>query len=84
MTIDKNTFIEVLEILENDGCIDFFQFHINENVVKVCTDRDDVIYHFDNNDNLINPKIFAIQKKIEKLEKEKKDLENQLKALTNK
>ena len=84
MTISKNTFIEVLEILENDGCIDYLQFYKNENVVKVCTDRDDVIYHFDNNDNLINPKIFAIQKKIEKLEKEKKDLENQLKALTNK
>ena len=84
MTISKNTFIEVLEILENDGCIDYLQFYKNENVVKVCTDRDDVIYHFDNNDNLINPKIFAIQKKIEKLEKEKKDLENQLKELTNK
>ena len=84
MTISKNTFIEVLEILENDGCIDYLQFYKNENVVKVCTDRDDVIYHFDNNDNLINPKIFAIQKKIEKLEKEKNNLENQLKALTNK
>lgn len=84
MAINKNTFIEVLEILENDGCIDNFQFYINENVIKVCTDRDDVVYHFDNNNNLINPQIFVIQKKIEKLEKEKNNLENQLKALTNK
>lgn len=84
MTINKNTFIEVLEILENDGCIDSFQFYINENVIKVCSSSDDAIYHFDNNNNLINPQIFAIQKKIEKLEREKNNLENQLKVLTNK
>lgn len=84
MTINKNTFIKVLEILENDDCLVYFQFYKNENIIKICTDRDDVVYHFDNNNNLINPKIFAIQKKIEKLEKEKIDLENQLKALTNK
>ena len=84
MAINKNTFVEILEILENDGCIDNFQFYKNENVIKVCTDRDDAIYHFDNNNNLINPQIFVIQKKIEKLEKEKNILENQLKLLTNK
>lgn len=83
MTIKKSIFVEILEILENDGCIDNFQFYENENVIKVYTDRDDAIYHFDKNNNLINPKIFAIQKKIEKLEKEKNNLENQLKALTN-
>lgn len=67
MAINKNTFVEILEILENDGCIDSFQFYKNENVIKVCTDRDDAIYHFDNNNNLINPQ----------------NLENQLKVLTN-
>ena len=83
MTINKNTFVEILEILENDGCIDSFQFYKNENVIKVCTDRDDAIYHFDNNNNLIKQRIFVIEKKIEKREKEKNNLENQLKVLTN-
>ena len=80
--ISKNTFVEILGMLENDGCIDSFQFYKNENVIKVYSSRDDAIYHFDDNDNLINPQIFAIQRKIEKLEKEKNNLENQLKLLT--
>lgn len=83
MNISKDTFVEILEMLENDGCIDSFQFYKNENVIKVYSCRDDAIYHFDNNNNLINPQIFAIQKKIEKLEKEKNNLENKLKLLTN-
>lgn len=83
MNISKDTFVEILGILENDGCIDSFQFYKNENVIKVYSDRDDAIYHFDDNNNLINPQIFAIQRKIEKLEKEKNNLENQLKLLTN-
>ena len=83
MNISKDTFVEILGILENDGCIDSFQFYKNENVIKVYSSRDDAIYHFDNNNNLINPQIFVIQRKIEKLEKEKNNLENQLKLLTN-
>ena len=83
MNISKDTFVEVLGILENDGCIDSFQFYKNENIIKVYSGEDDVIYHFDDNDNLINPQIFEIQRKIEKLEKEKNNLENQLKLLTN-
>ena len=83
MNISKDTFVEILEMLENDGCIDSFQFYKNENVIKVYSCRDDAIYHFDDNNNLINPQIFVIQKKIEKLEKEKNNLENKLKLLTN-
>ena len=83
MNISKDTFVEILGILENDGCIDSFQFYKNENVIKVYSSRDDAIYHFDDNNNLINPQIFAIQRKIEKLEKEKNNLENQLKLLTS-
>ena len=83
MNISKDIFVEILGVLENDGCIDSFQFYKNENVIKVYSSRDDVIYHFDDNNNLINPQIFAIQRKIEKLEKEKNNLENQLKLLTN-
>lgn len=82
MNIDKNTFVEILRILERDGCISSFHFFKSENEVKVYS-RDDAIYQFDNNDNLINPPIFAIQRKIKKLEKEKNKLENQLKLLTN-
>lgn len=83
MKINKDTFVEILEMLENDGCIDNFQFYKNENVIKIYSNGDDTIYHFDDNNNLINPQIFAIQRKIEKLEKEKSNLENQLKLLTN-
>lgn len=83
MNISKNTFVEILEILENDGCIDSFQFYKNENVIKVDFDRGYATYHFDNNNILINPQIFVLQKKIERLEKAKNDLENQLKLLTN-
>ena len=82
MNISKDTFVEILGMLENDGCIDSFQFYKNENVIKVYSSRDDAIYHFDDSNNLINPQIFAIQKKIEKLEKEKNNLKNQLKVLT--
>lgn len=83
MNINKNIFIEILEILEKDECIDSFQFYKNENIIKVCSDREDAIYHFDNNNNLINPQIYILQKKIKKLEKEKNNLENQLNLLTN-
>jgi|GEM_PF-4880313 len=83
MKISKDTFVKILGILENDGCIDTFQFYKNENVIKVYSSRDDAIYRFDDNDNLINPQIFAIQREIEELEKQKNKLENQLKLLTN-
>ena len=83
MNISKDTFVEILGILENDGCIDSFQFYKTGNVIKVYSSRDDAIYHFDNNNNLINSQIFELQRKIEKLEKEKNNLENQLKLLTN-
>lgn len=76
--ITKKIFIEILEMLENDYLIDNFQIYKNENVIKVESDRENEIYHFDENDNLINSQIFKIQKEIEKLEKQKKDLENKL------
>lgn len=82
--ITKKMFVEILDILENDYLIDDFQFYKNENVIKVCSSGEEAIYHFDKNDNLINPQIFEIQKNIEKLEKQKKDLENKLNLLTNK
>lgn len=85
MNINKNIFAEILMMLENDCCIDNFRFYENGNVIKVysCNGEDIAVYHFDNNNNLVNPQIFAIQKQLEKLEKEKNDLEHQLKLLTN-
>lgn len=80
--ISKKDFAEIMGMLEHDGVIDSFQFYKNENVIKVYSSRDDAIYHFDDNNNLINPQIYEIQEKIEKLEKEKNNLENQLKLLT--
>ena len=83
--ITKKMFVEILDMLESDCLIDDFQFYKNENIIKVYSDRDDiVIYHFDENDNLINPQIFKIQKEIEKLEIQKKDLESKLNLLTYK
>lgn len=82
--ITKKLFVEILGMLENDGCINNFQFYNIGNVIKVCSNRNEAIYHFDKNDNLINPQIFEIQKEIKKLEKQKKDLENKLNLLTNK
>ncbi len=82
--ITKKIFVEILNMLDNDYLIDNFQIYENENVIKVHSNREDAIYHFDENDNLINPQIFEIQKSIEKLEKQKKDLENKLNLLTNK
>lgn len=84
MNINKNIFVEILGMLENDSCIEHFQFYESGSVIRVYScGGDDAFYHFDNNNNLINPQIYAIQRKIEKLEKEKKELENQLKRLTN-
>ena len=61
MNIDKNTFVEILGILENDGCIDNFYFFENGNVIKIYScGGEDAVYHFDNNNNLVNTKIFAI------------------------
>lgn len=84
MNISKNVFVEILGMLENDGCIDSFQFYKNENVIKVYSSRNDAIYHFDDNNNLINPQIYAIQREIEKLEKERNILENKLIKLLTK
>lgn len=82
--ITKKIFVEILEMLEHDYLIDDFQFYKNENVIKVCSSGEEAIYHFDKNDKLINPQIFEIQKEIEKLEKQKKDLESKLSLLTYK
>ena len=81
--ITKKMFVEILYMLEHDCLIDDFQFYKNENVIKVASSSENAFYHFDENDNLINPQIFEIQKNIEKLEKQKKDLENKLNLLTN-
>ena len=88
MNINKSVFVEILEMLENDGCINYFELYKNENKIgvysKISSRRgEDSFYYFDTNNNLVNPQILEIQKKIEKLEKEKNDLENQLKLLTN-
>ena len=82
--ITKQIFVEILEMLESDYLIDNFQIYKNENIIKVESNGEEAIYHFDKNDKLINPQIFEIQKNIEKLEKQKKDLENKLNLLTNK
>lgn len=85
--ITKETFIKVLEALECKNCIDSFDIFEKENTIKIWSyyeDGDEVIYHFDEDNNLINPKVYEIQKQIDKLNKEKIKLENELKILKNK
>lgn len=84
--ITKETFIKVLEVLKYENCIDSFDIFEKENTIKVWSyydEGDEVIYHFDENNNLINPKVYEIQKQINKLNKEKNKLENELKKLKN-
>lgn len=84
MKVNKNIFIEILKILREDGIIDDFNYYEKENVIKIYFDNflERPIYHFDNNDNLIHPQIYEIKKEIKKLEKERENLENKLKLLT--
>ena len=84
--ITKETFIKVLEVLKYENCIDSFDIFEKENTIKVWSyydEGDEPIYHFDENNNLINPKVYEIQKQIDKLIKEKNKLENELKILKN-
>lgn len=84
--VTKEIFIKVLEALEYEKCIDSFDIFEKENTIKIWSyygEGDDVIYHFDENNNLIPPQIYEIQKQIDKLIKEKNKLENELKILKN-
>lgn len=82
--MNKKTFVEVLEYLETDSIIEDFEFYKKENSIGVWSREgiEKAIYIFDENENLINPKIQKLQKQIDKLEQQKKELENQIKLLT--
>lgn len=84
MKITKQEFAYILGIFENDDLIDNFQWYKNENVVKVYSERNDVIYHFDDNDILINPEIYEIQHQIEDLQEKLKKLQEIEKNLLTK
>ena len=83
--MNKKTFVEVLEYLENDGIIEDFEFFKKNNSIAVWSldGEEKSVYVFDENENLINPKIQKLQNQIDRLEKQKKELENQIKLLTN-
>lgn len=84
MIMNKKTFVEVLDYLETDGIIEDFEFFKKNNSIGVWSlgDEEKAVYVFDENENLINPKIQKLQSKINHLEKQKKELENQIKLLT--
>ena len=86
MIMNKKTFVEVLDYLETDGIIEDFEFFKKNNSIGVWSlgGEEKAVYVFDENENLINPKIQKLQSKINYLEKQKKELENQIKLLTNK
>lgn len=84
MKITKQEFAYILEIFEDDDLIDNFQWYKNENVVKVYSERNDVIYHFDDNDILINPEIYKVQHQIEDLQEKLKKLQEIEKNLLTK
>lgn len=82
--MNKKIFVEVLEFLETDGIIEEFEFYVKNNSIGVFSLYHDekAVYVFDENENLINPKILKLQKQIDSLERQKKELENQIKLLT--
>ena len=82
--MNKKTFVEVLEYLENDDIIEDFEFIKTNNSIAVWSlgGEEKAVYVFDKNENLINPKIQKLQKQLDKLEQQKKELENQIKLLT--
>lgn len=84
MIMNKKTFVEVLDYLETDGIIEDFEFFKKNNSIGVWSlgGEEKAVYVFDENENLINPKIQKLQSKINYLEKQKKELENQIKLLT--
>ena len=83
--MNKKTFVEVLEYLETDGIIEDFVFFKKNNSIAVWSldGEEKAVYVFDESENLINPKIQKLQNQIDRLEKQKKELENQIKLLTN-
>ena len=72
--MNKKVFVEVLEYLETDGIIKNFEFYKKGNSICVWSigGEEKVAYVFDENENLINPKIQKLQKQIDKLEQQKK------------
>ena len=82
--MNKKTFVEILEFLETDGIIEDFEFYTKDNSIGVFSLYHDekAVYVFDKNENLINPKILKLQRQIDYLEEQKKELENQIKLLT--
>ena len=84
MIMNKKIFVEVLDYLETDGIIEDFEFFKKNNSIGVWSlgGEEKAVYVFDENENLINPKIQKLQSKINYLEKQKKELENQIKLLT--
>ena len=83
--MNRKTFVEVLEYLETDGIIEDFEFFKKNNSISVWSSdgEEKAVYVFDENENLINPKIQKLQNQIDKLKKKKKELEKQIKLLTN-
>lgn len=82
--MNKKTFVEVLEYLETDNIIEGFEFFKKNNSIAVWSldGEEKAVYTFDKNEKLINPKIRKLQNQIDKLEEQKKELENQIKLLT--
>lgn len=82
--MNKKTFVEVLEYLENDDIIEGFEFFKKNNSIAVWSldGEEKAVYTFDENEKLINPKIRKLQEKLEGLERQKKEIENQIKLLT--
>ena len=82
--MNKKTFVEVLEYLENDDIIEGFEFIKTNNSINVWSlgGEEKAVYAFNKKDELIDPRITKLQKQLDELEKQKKDLENKIKLLT--
>lgn len=81
--MNKKTFAEVLEWLETDDIIEGFDFEKNNSIcVWSLGGEEKATYLFDEKDKLINPKIQKLQKQLDRLEQQKKEIENEIKLLT--
>ena len=66
--MNKKTFVEVLEYLENDDIIEGFEFIKTNNSINVwsLSGEEKAVYSFNKKDELIDPRIAKLQEQLDK------------------
>ena len=84
MKITKQQFAYILGLLEEEDIVAKYQFTKYNSILIWDIDGYDVEYKFDDNDLLINPEINKIQKQIDDLQNQIKELETEKNKLIKK